>query len=245
MPERKEIQPGDGAIDKQPKSYSSAPPPDDLATKTLIVWRSRTGDHGMYWTREYGDIPIPPDWEFLPPGNAFVTRRVKKGPHWVLIGTYNRRGGYTPVLGIFAPAVAIQTAKAADAASAAERSQARSSAQKQRDKAEAQYRKEFEDACMRFLDFAPMHQELAKEIAQQATQVACEKHSGRVGRTSLIPLADKVSLAVRAYIRHSHTDYESSLPQSRGFLDHDVYLDARKAAHADVTRFLDEHRAKT
>ena len=47
---------------------------------------------------------------------------------------------------------------------------------------------------MRFLDFAPMHQELAKEIAQQAIQVACGKYSGRVGRTSLIPLAD-ISIA--------------------------------------------------
>lgn len=38
-----------------------------------------------------------------------------------------------------------------------------------------------------------------------------KKHSGRVGRTNLIPLAQKVLYAVIAHIRHTHTDYDKLL----------------------------------
>jgi hypothetical protein len=38
-----------------------------------------------------------------------------------------------------------------------------------------------------------------------------KKHSGRVGRTSSISLAKKVTLAVIAHIRHKHTEYDALL----------------------------------
>jgi hypothetical protein len=38
-----------------------------------------------------------------------------------------------------------------------------------------------------------------------------KKHSGRVGRTSLIPLPRKVLYAVIAHIRHKHTNYDELL----------------------------------
>ncbi|KAL5411679.1 hypothetical protein PMIN03_004718 [Paraphaeosphaeria minitans] len=38
-----------------------------------------------------------------------------------------------------------------------------------------------------------------------------KKHSGRVGRTNLIPLARKVLYAVVAHIRHRHTNYDTLL----------------------------------
>ena len=46
----------------------------------------------------------------------------------------------------------------------------------------------------------------AEEIARHA----CEKHSGRVGRTAAAKEldADMVTLAVRAHIRHLHTEYD-------------------------------------
>lgn len=236
----------DGSAPNQADSLSprTRPSPDELATQTLIVRHSRTGGEGLYWTSEYGDIQVPQGWEYLPRGDTFITRQVKKGPHWVLHGHYNSEG-YTPVLGVFAPAAAIEAARAAALATKTNREQARPRARARREKAEEAYHKEFEEACLLFLDFASVHQELAREIAHGATEVACEKYSGRVGRTALVPLADKVCLAVRAYIRHNHTNYESNLPGSRSIFDEDDYLDARRAAHADVSRFLEEHRAKT
>ncbi|KAI1455439.1 hypothetical protein F4805DRAFT_476777 [Annulohypoxylon moriforme] len=48
------------------------------------------------------------------------------------------------------------------------------------------------------------------EIPQVVGQ-AMQKHSGRVGRTGTLDLAEKASLAVRAYIRHNYTDYDDLL----------------------------------
>jgi hypothetical protein len=46
--------------------------------------------------------------------------------------------------------------------------------------------------------------------ARTIAEHACEKHSGRVGRTAAAKELDPetVDLAVRAYIRHVHTDYD-------------------------------------
>jgi hypothetical protein len=46
-----------------------------------------------------------------------------------------------------------------------------------------------------------------------------KKHSGRVGRTSLIPLSKKVLLAVIAHVRHKHTEYDNLLRDGK---DRDV-----------------------
>lgn len=40
-----------------------------------------------------------------------------------------------------------------------------------------------------------------------------KKYSGRVGRTSLIPLPRKVLYAVNAHVRHTHTNYDKMLAQ--------------------------------
>lgn len=42
------------------------------------------------------------------------------------------------------------------------------------------------------------------------------KSSGRVGRTGLIPLPKKVTLAVIAHVRHEHTDYDAMLNSGVG-----------------------------
>lgn len=174
-----------------------------LAKEVLFIVRSRDGEVGEYSTSEYGNIRIPNGWVFLPRGDAFITRQVKKGPHWVLKGTYNRKGGYTRIKGVFAPAETIKTAQAAAEATKVRRKIAREKARPRREKAEQQYRHDFEEACLCFLDFAPAYSELAREIAAETASLACEKHSGRVGRTGLIDLAAKAAFAVRAYIRHN------------------------------------------
>ncbi|RII21407.1 hypothetical protein CUC08_Gglean000569 [Alternaria sp. MG1] len=42
-----------------------------------------------------------------------------------------------------------------------------------------------------------------------------KKHSGRVGRTSSLPLSRKVLLAVIAHVRHMHTDYDTLLERGK------------------------------
>jgi hypothetical protein len=46
---------------------------------------------------------------------------------------------------------------------------------------------------------------------------ACEKHSGRVGRSAAAKglAEDAIALAVRAHLRHAHTDYDRLVAEGR------------------------------
>jgi hypothetical protein len=59
-----------------------------------------------------------------------------------------------------------------------------------------------------------------------------KKSSGRVGRTSLIPLPRKVLLAVIAHVRHKHTEYDGLL--AKGI----ARDDARKATRKKIESVL-------
>jgi hypothetical protein len=211
--------------------------------KVLILRQLRGGEEGDFWTPDYGPVYIPDGWEFLPRGDAFVTRQVKKGPHWILICQYNSRHRFTRVKGVYAPRASIEAAKKAAIGTEVKREQQRQKSQLRREKVEEDYQNRFEQACFQFLNFDPSHADLAKKIAVGATAWACEKYSGRVGRTSLVDLADKAELAVRAYLRHNYTDYEENIPNYRGELGVDEYLQARAKAHLDVDRFMEKHRS--
>jgi hypothetical protein len=47
----------------------------DLTAEHLDVYDTRAGP----WNPDHGPIEIPDDWDFLPSGDAFVTRQVKAG----------------------------------------------------------------------------------------------------------------------------------------------------------------------
>ena len=76
---------------------------------------------------------------------------------------------------------------------------------------EDRYRQELEDAIVRFLAFAPAHQELEQRIAKETASHAAVVGSGRVGRTRKLTLDDRAALSVRAYIRHRFTNYHDDL----------------------------------
>ncbi|KAI1474054.1 hypothetical protein K445DRAFT_19273 [Daldinia sp. EC12] len=52
----------------------------------------------------------------------------------------------------------------------------------------------------------------AEDITEVIEQTM-KKNSGRVGRTRKLDIADKTRLAIRAHIRHRHTDYDKLLEQ--------------------------------
>jgi hypothetical protein len=224
----------------RPNEQGAEAPPEDLARQCLTVYRPRPGEEGDLWAPTVGPVEIPPGWDFLSRGEAFITRQVKKGPHWVLKGRFNNRGGYTPVLGVYAPAESIAAARVRDKQTTEQRARARHGSQTRRDEAEKRYRVDFEQACVQFLDLAPEHEEFARSIAREVTEHACVKHSGRVGRSGKLPLADKAALAVRAYVRHVYTDYEQYLPKG---LEEEDYWEVKGDAQAEVDRFLQQHRA--
>src|SRR5918996_1506599 len=76
---------------------------------------------------------------------------------------------------------------------------------------------------------------IAREKASLARERADEKYSGRVGRSSAAKLFDAtaIDLAVKAHVRHMHTEYDRLL--SRGW----ERTEARSVVQGGVTEIMD------
>lgn len=217
----------------------------DPADQQLEVYDTKTGPGHP----ELGDLTAPDGWVFLPSGDAFVTRRAKAASrYWTLYQPKGRRA-HRRLLGLLAPADAIAAARTAADATAATRETKRAAGARLRAKAEDGYRTEFEQAILLWLDFAPEHAEIARDIATNAVERAAVVGTGRVGRTRTLRLEDRGALAARADIRHRYTDYENHLERLdvAGFDDSISgldYRDVKRAAHRAVDEFLEQHRPR-
>jgi Uncharacterized conserved protein (DUF2293) len=220
----------------------------DLTRLHLEVYDTKVG----LWHPEFRELTQPDGWEFLPAGDAFVTRRVKAaGVYWVVFRPKGRRE-HRRQLGLIAPAATIASAHTAADATAARREIERVASTRQRAKNEAAYRTEFEDAVMQWLRFSPANAAVASDIAHGAVDRAAVVGSGRVGRTKTLSLEDRAALAARAFIRHRYTDYEDQLfagelIESDQDMDADIvevgnYREIKRAAHRQVDAFLEKHR---
>jgi len=214
----------------------------DLTTLQLDVYMTRNGP----WNPDHGEIEIADDWEFLPSGDAFVTRRVKAaGTFWVAWRPRGRNRPHRRRLGLWAPKETIDAAVAEAAATEEERSKRQEQSARSRAKQEAAYRDELEDSIRRFLTFAPQHGDLADEIAREAATRAAEVGSGRVGRTRMISVDERAALAARALIRHRYTSYEDDLfdaTMDSPWDDAYWYREIKAEAQSSVDEFLDRHR---
>jgi hypothetical protein len=194
------------------------------------------------WDPANGALDQPEGWEFLPSGDAFVTRRVKAaGVYWKLWRPRGRNRPHRRLLGLLAPAAVIEAAQAEAASSEAARSGRRAQGAAYRDRKEDTYRQELTEAIIDYLGFAPEHGDLAQAIAAEAAQRAAEVGSGRVGRTRTIEIDQRAALAARALIRHRYTDYEDRLVQEVWDDDY-LYREVKADAHRVVEDFLEQHR---
>ena len=146
--------------------------------------------------------------EFLPSGDVAMTRRAAK--HSMLsapVMEFNRRSKRYERRGTLAEPAAISQARKECQADSGDRAQAREKAAVRREIEDAEYQKAFTERIRILYPGCPA--KAAKTIALHA----CEKHSGRVGRTANAKkLEDRaVNLAVRAHIRHLHTNYDRLL----------------------------------
>lgn len=141
--------------------------------------------------------PIPPGYAFLAKGNQYKTLHCRRLTHEAGKPLYvvedNRK-----VIGIRVPKAIFFQVQAL----ARETLEARRTATEQRDatqlgQAATELRKQFP--------------KIPKEEQNMILKHGFRKHSGRVGRTGLIPLPKKVLFAVIAHIRHRHTEYEQLL----------------------------------
>ena len=221
----------------------------DLAGHQLNFYMTREGP----WNPEQGDLEIPEDWDFLPSGAAFVTRRVKAaGTFWVAWRPRGRNRPHRRKFGLWAPKAAIEQAWADAAATEERRAKQREQGSKSRERPENVYRDELADAIRRFLAFAPEHTELSNEIASEAATRAAVVGSGRVGWTRTLSLDERAALAARALIRHRYTNYEDDLfdasmedPWDEDFWYREIKADAQRPARAAFSSVRSHRSAST
>lgn len=212
---------------------------EELLAEHLDVYDTKSGP----WNPQHGDLEIPEDWELLPSGDAFLTRRVKAaGVFWLAWKPRSSSRRHRRLIGVWAPTTVIEAARTEAEKTAEKRQRARKHGAASRSRAADRDRQELEAAIVEFLAFSDDHNRLAREIAEGAAARAGVVGSGRVGRTRTIALEDRAALAARAYIRHNLTSYEDNLVDQEVWDDEFLYREVKRSAQEAVDRFLEERR---
>ena len=149
---------------------------------------------------------------FLKPGNAALTIRSKKYSSYCgVVFSWNQRRKRFERRGQYVEADAITKAEQECAADARERELKNERAAIKRAEQDKIYIEAFSKAIREMYPNCPKNREIA--IATHA----CEKYSGRVGRTAKAKEFDKamIDLAVEAHIRHTETNYDSQFGRGK------------------------------
>lgn len=152
------------------------------------------------------------DLEFLPSGDVALTRRAQSlSARVAAVMAWAPRTKRWERRGTLAEAGAIAEARARCAADAPDRERARVIAAERREVEQREYLIWFRASIARLYPGCPRAE--AADIAAHA----CEKHSGRVGRTAAARALDDemVRLAVVAHVRHLHTSYDDTIGRTR------------------------------
>lgn len=171
--------------------------------------------HGDWMFREEGQLLCLrcadlDHLEFLPSGNATLSRRAKKFSSLsAVVVQFNRRRKRYERRGLLATAKAIQQAEVSLEADAGKRAKQRAAAAVRRDEDDVKLVETMIDQISEQFPACPL--EAARRIAKHTA----ERGSGRVGRSAAGRRSgpEAMKLAVIAHIRHEHTDYDSLLMQ--------------------------------
>jgi hypothetical protein len=161
--------------------------------------------------------PMPKGYGFLKKGYAYKTALCRRETHNAGKTLYVVKEG-SQILGLRAPKPILAKVHQQEMAT---RSDRRECVAKRDDQDQERFLKVIQEQYPR----------IPAEDADQIAKWAMRKRSGRVGRTSTLPLEKKVHLAVAAHIRHRHTDYEKLFKE----IPRD---EARKAVAAGVKGLL-------
>jgi hypothetical protein len=153
-------------------------------------------------------LVVPEDWALLPPGDGPLTKTVKaKGPTW-LVQVKSRKRFISK--GIWAKGEHIFAAKNEVEAKRLAPGYAKKREQElaRKEKKHREYVQDFYTEVLEFLDFHSRYTTLATRLARSVTELATPVGSGTVARTERIPLEDRASSAVIAWMRHQTTGYD-------------------------------------
>jgi len=148
------------------------------------------------------------DLVFLASGDAALTRRaVAHSSRSAVVVRWSRTRGRNERQGVLVERKAIERAEEACKGDADRRAAKRDEQHARRQAEEKVYRQRF---TARILELFPS---CALEEAEAIALHACQKYSGRVGRSGAAKQLDAaaVTLAVRAHVRHAHTKYDALL----------------------------------
>jgi hypothetical protein len=145
---------------------------------------------------------------FLPRGDVALTRRSRKySTLAAVVLEWNKRRKRYERQGLLVEAAAIERAEEECSGDAEARALAREKAAVVRERQDREYISQFTTYLLERYPKCPPAE------AQVIAGHACEKYSGRVGRSASAKEFDpkKITLAVRAHIRHVHTNYDELL----------------------------------
>lgn len=159
---------------------------------------------------EYGNKLVPPNnWTFCAAGDAAVTRKITaRGKYWKV---QFKKGRRTMSSGVWAPKEIIDQARQAvtEQRATPQYQKQRASALKQREKKQSNYEIEFCNAVEKYLHFNERYRAIEKKMALAITAHAVPVGSGTVARTTMIPIEERASRAVIAWMRHQTTGYDN------------------------------------
>jgi hypothetical protein len=148
---------------------------------------------------------------FLPRGDVALTRRSRKYSILsAVVVRFSRSRKRYERQGLLVESGALERAQEECLSDEGKRQIAREKALLARERADIQYVAHFVDSVRSQYPDCPAAE--AEAIAKHA----CEKYSGRVGRSAAAKSSDAtaIDLAVKAHVRHTHTEYDRLL--SRG-----------------------------
>ena len=151
---------------------------------------------------------IPDDWALLAPGDAALSRRIKKdGPTWTV---KEKKGRRVFSKGIWAPADRIEALKAELETERGDPAYQKKldAGRKRRANEQVVYAANFETSVREFLNFDGKYKDLESQMAQQIANHATPVGSGTVARTKRIPIERRAEAATIAWMRHQTTAYD-------------------------------------
>src|SRR5215468_5851897 len=145
---------------------------------------------------------------FLPSGDTALTRRSRKySMLFAVVVQFSRSRGRYERQGLLVESEALERAQQECLSDEEQRRIARERAASAREREDQRYIEQFASAIQANYPACPRLEALA--IAKHA----CRKYSGRVGRSAAAKALDveAVDLAVRAHVRHTHSEYDRLL----------------------------------
>lgn len=178
----------------------------------------RTSQKAGYVLSLDGDLlKIPDGWTLLPPGDAALSRRIKKdGPTWT---EKEPKGRKMFSKGIYAPTDRIEFLRNELITERQDPSYQKKldAGRARREKEQQAYKKEFWAAVITYLNFHPDIDDLANDMATHITEHAIPVGSGTVARTKRIPIEQRAEAATIAWMRHQTTAYDHMvIPREKG-----------------------------